>query len=219
MVEWWEWAAVGDSAILVTWHGATEQRAGAVCELASHAQRMEAPPFEELVPGIASVLFVYDPLRWTAPDVWQQIVPVLLFQGQATTAAPKTIDIGVRYGGDDGPDLHAVAQACGLSPVEVIALHTARPYPVLMLGFMPGFPYLGDLDPRLRLPRRSTPRTLVPAGSVAIANDQTGIYPRPSPGGWHILGRTTVLLFDPMHDPPAALAPGDLVRFHALDEA
>jgi KipI family sensor histidine kinase inhibitor len=214
----WQWAPVGESAIMVSWHGEPEERAPAVRELLDRAHRLETPPFRELVPGIASVLVVYDPLRWTAPEVWGAIAAILPAEGRGSSATPRIVEIGVRYGGDDGPDLDAVAQACGMSPAEVVAIHTQRPYPVLMLGFMPGFPYLGDLDPRLRLPRRPTPRTVVRAGSVAIANDQTGIYPSQSPGGWHLLGRTSVPLFDPTRDPPSTLQPGDMVRFYVVDD-
>jgi KipI family sensor histidine kinase inhibitor len=187
--------------------------------LIEDVRQLHQPSFEELVPGIASVLFLYDPFNWTPQLVWEQIASVLPQMVQQRSSTSSTIDIRVHYGGIDGPDLLFVAQACGLSTAEVIALHTAQPFPVLMLGFMPGFPYLGDLPTHLHLPRRSTPRTHVPAGSIAIANDQTGIYPSQSPGGWHLLGRTTVQLFDPTRDPPSLLKPGDLVRFISIDGA
>jgi inhibitor of KinA len=165
------------------------------------------------------VLFLYDPLHWTPQFVWEKIASILPQSVHHSSTTHPIIDIPVHYGGNDGPDLLVVADACSLSPAEVIALHTAQPFPVLMLGFMPGFPYLGGLPTRLHLPRRSTPRAYVPAGSIAIANDQTGIYPNQSPGGWHLLGRTTVQLFDPTRDPPSLLTPGDLVRFISIGEA
>ncbi|MDH5834050.1 5-oxoprolinase subunit PxpB [Luteimonas kalidii] len=117
------------------------------------------------------------------------------------------------------PDLEAVAAHAGLSAAEVVALHCAGDYRVAMTGFAPGFPYLLGLDPRLAIPRRSTPRTHVPAGSVAIGGAQTGIYPREGPGGWHLVGRTPVALFDPRRDPPCLLPAGARVRFVAIDEA
>ena len=132
--------------------------------------------------------------------------------------AGTTVEIPVAYGSTDGPDLAEVARACGCSEQEVAALHFEREYEVYFLGFQPGFAYLGDLDERLRLPRRAHPRASVPAGSVAIAERMTGIYPATSPGGWHVIGRTTMRLFDAERNPPALLMPGDRVRFvHAVD--
>jgi KipI family sensor histidine kinase inhibitor len=126
----------------------------------------------------------------------------------------RLVEIGVHY---DGEDLAEVAERLGLEVPEVVARHTAPTYTVACLGFSRGFPYLDGLDPLLRLPRRDTPRARVPAGSVAIAAEQAGIYPQTSPGGWHLLGRTDVPLFDPGREPPALLAPGDRVRFVPLD--
>src|SRR6185503_2691797 len=121
--------------------------------------------------------------------------------------------IPVRY---DGIDLEAVATAVGLSVEQVIARHTARTYTVDLLGFVPGFAYLSEVDPALQLPRRPQPRPRVAAGSVAIAAAQTGVYPLDTPGGWHIIGTTTTLMFDPARDQPALLAPGDAVRFERV---
>ncbi len=123
------------------------------------------------------------------------------------------IVVPVRFGDDDGPDLAAVAQAAGLSEPDAIARFCAPTYQVAMLGFAPGFPYLLGLDPLLAMDRLDTPRTRVPAGSVAIGATQAGIYPREGPGGWRLVGRTPLGLFDPVRDPPALLAPGHHVRF------
>lgn len=127
------------------------------------------------------------------------------------------IDIPVCYDDAFAPDLDAVVAHAGLPRQTVIANHTAAVYTVAMLGFAPGFPYLLGLDPALHVPRRASPRTRVPAGSVAIGGAQTGIYPRELPGGWNLIGRTPVSLFDPTRDTPALLAPGDRVRFRAID--
>lgn len=124
--------------------------------------------------------------------------------------------IPVRYGGEMGPDLETAAQALGMMPDQLIALHTSQPWRVLLLGFAPGFAYLGPLPMALHLPRRATPRARVPAGSVALANGLTGIYPSELPGGWHLIGRTDHQLFDPHCEPPARLQPGDAVQFVAL---
>ena len=132
-------------------------------------------------------------------------------------STPRTLEMPVCYGGDFGPDLAAVAAHANLAMDEVVARHTAVDYSVAMLGFAPGFPYLLGLDPALQLPRRGSPRTRVPAGSVAIGGAQTGIYPRELPGGWNLVGRTPSVLFDPLRDPPCLLAPGDRVRFRPID--
>ena len=168
------------------------------------------------VPAYASVLVPYDPERFTAAEATERLGAVV----SAIIAAPlpperpaPVIDILVRYGGGDGPDLTEVARHVGLSPDEVVAAHASRTYRVFLLGFVPGFAYLGTLPPGLRLPRRETPRAEVPAGSVAIAGAQTAVYPLATPGGWHIIGRTDELLWDPGADPPARLAAGDHVRF------
>lgn len=127
--------------------------------------------------------------------------------------APRVVDVPVRYGGADGPDLDDVARLTGLTPRDVVRRHVEKTYHVFMLGFLPGFPYLGPLDPAIHVPRRATPRTRVPAGSVGLAGAQTGIYPRESPGGWQIIGRTTTPLFDASSAEPSLVAPGDRVRF------
>jgi KipI family sensor histidine kinase inhibitor len=127
------------------------------------------------------------------------------------------VEIPVCYGGDFGPDLADIARHAKLDVAEAIARHAAREYRVAMLGFAPGFPYLLGLDPALHAPRRANPRTRVPAGSVAIGGAQTGIYPRELPGGWQIIGRTPLALFDAGRESPALLAPGQRVRFRAID--
>ncbi|MGH8144793.1 MAG: 5-oxoprolinase subunit PxpB [Rhodanobacteraceae bacterium] len=126
------------------------------------------------------------------------------------------VEIPVCYGDEFGPDLEAVAAHAGMSSEEVISRHSAVEYTVAMLGFAPGFPYLLGLDPALHVPRRETPRTRVPAGSVAIGGAQTGIYPRELPGGWNLIGRTPLALFDPQYESPALLLPGDRVRFRNI---
>jgi KipI family sensor histidine kinase inhibitor len=136
--------------------------------------------------------------------------------GAGVETDPRCVEIPVCHGGEFGPDLEAVARHAGLSPDEVVARHTAGDYTVAMLGFAPGFPYLLGLDPSLHVPRRDTPRTRVPAGSVAIGGAQTGVYPRELPGGWSLIGRTPLALFDPQYMPPTLLLPGDRVRFRSI---
>ncbi|MEP6916073.1 MAG: 5-oxoprolinase subunit PxpB [Acidobacteriota bacterium] len=127
------------------------------------------------------------------------------------------VDVPVCYGGVYGPDLPEVAAFAGLTIDEVIALHSATTYRVYVVGFVPGFPYMASVDPRIAIPRRTTPRTRVAAGSVAIAAGQTGIYPCETPGGWHLIGRTHVNPYDPSRPEPFLFKPGDAVRFHPVD--
>ncbi len=126
---------------------------------------------------------------------------------------PRRVEIPVCYGGEYGPDLAFVAQHNHLGEAEVIRIHSAREYPVYLMGFTPGFPYLGGMDPAIAAPRLNTPRSRIPGGSVGIAGEQTGIYPVDSPGGWRIIGRTDLRLFDITSEPPFLLAPGDVVSF------
>jgi allophanate hydrolase subunit 1 len=132
------------------------------------------------------------------------------------SSAARTVDIPVCYGGEFGPDLDEVAELCGLTAVEVVALHAGGEYLAYMIGFAPGFPYLGGLPDQLVVPRKAAPRLHVPAGSVGLAGKQTGVYPQDSPGGWQIIGRTPIRLFTPERTPPTLLQAGDVVRFRAI---
>ncbi len=166
-------------------------------------------------PGVRSVLV--EPVG-ADPVSAAQLRRVLAGVGPAVAPpeAGRLHEVGVRY---DGEDLTGVAERTGLTVAEVVRRHAAPTYTVACLGFSRGFPYLEGLDPALRLPRRDVPRARVPAGSVAIAAEQAGIYPRATPGGWHLLGTTSAVLFDEAADPPALLAPGDRVRFVPLGGA
>jgi KipI family sensor histidine kinase inhibitor len=206
---------MAESGLLITWRGPKEVAGTAIRELQGRIAERPPDGIVEVVPGLESLLVCYDPLHASAEQFGVEIERRLPDALQGDRALGEIIEIEVAYGGADGPDLAYVARACGLAEAEVIVLHTARPMPVLMIGFMPGFPYIGALPPELRLPRRAEPRTSVPAGSVAIANDQTGIYPSRSPGGWHIIGHTSADLFDPHREAPALLRAGDQVRFVA----
>jgi inhibitor of KinA len=165
--------------------------------------------------GINSVLVRFDPLQRVLNDVLHLLSDLsesIVVQAQDK---PRIVEVPARYGGEYGPDLRDAAHTLGMPARDVVALHTSQPWRVLMIGFAPGFPYIGPLPPALHLPRRSTPRATVPAGSVAIAAGLTGIYPTRLPGGWHLIGRTDVELFNAQREPPAFLQAGDLVRFIA----
>ena len=172
-------------------------------------RELDPPGVVELVPAYRTVLIVADPGQAEALDDLAARLPGLELP-PAEAVAGETVEIPVRY---DGEDLPEVAGLTGLEPEEVVRRHTAPEYTVAFLGFSPGFPYLVGLDPALQVPRRDTPRTSIPAGSVGLAGNQTGIYPTATPGGWQLIGRTEVTLFDPARDPPALLAPGTRLRF------
>ena len=167
----------------------------------------------ETVPAYRSLLVVYDPLQ-AAPEVLKRrIAGLCRFDAAAPPEERDIFEIPVVYGGEEGPDLDAVAAYHGLAREDVIRLHSGRVYRVYMIGFTPGYPYMGELPEALNTPRRDTPRTHIPKGSVAIAQRQTGIYPVVSPGGWQIIGRTKVVLFDARRETPSLLTMGDQVRF------
>jgi KipI family sensor histidine kinase inhibitor len=172
-------------------------------------RELDPPGVVELVPAYRTVLIVADPGQAEVLDELAARLPSLELP-PAETVAGETVEIPVSYHGEDLPE---VADLTGLDAEEVVRRHTAPEYTVAFLGFSPGFPYLVGLDPALEVPRRDTPRTAIPAGSVGLAGNQTGIYPTASPGGWQLIGRTSVTLFDPARDPPALLAPGSHVRF------
>jgi KipI family sensor histidine kinase inhibitor len=164
----------------------------------------------EVVPGLESVLVVFDPDRLSRQQLEADLAQLAAQPADEAEQPGKLWRIPVLY---DGPDLAPAAQALGLSIDELIHRHAGATYRVRLLGFLPGFAYMDGLDPGLRLPRLAQPRVKVPAGSLAMAEGMTAIYPWDSPGGWHLLGRTDQRLFDQDRDPPALLAPGDRVEF------
>ena len=170
-------------------------------------------------PAYASILIDFNPLRIGRFDVERAAAELLTRAASAPLPEPRTVEIPVAYGGEYGPDLEAVAELTGHTPDEVIALHSSAEYLVYFLGFSPGFPYLGGMPESIAAPRLETPRSRVPAGSVAIGGRQTGVYPMASPGGWRIIGRTPLRLFEPDADPPVLLRMGDHVRFVPIGKA
>jgi KipI family sensor histidine kinase inhibitor len=164
----------------------------------------------ETVPGYASLVVHYDPLVRSQAEITDWLSAQLDSNTEAALRPPRRIEIPVIY---NGPDLAFVAEHCHLKVGDVIRIHSETEYTVYMMGFMPGFPYLGKLPESLVTPRLATPRSHVPAGSVAIAAGQTGIYPVDSPGGWQLIGHTFLALYDVRREPPFLLAPGDRVRF------
>ena len=179
----------------------------AVHRLAAAVRSADLPGVLDVVPGYRTVLVTTD--RPEALAAVRDVLPSLPL-ADLEDARGGVVEVPVVY---DGDDLAEVCALTGLRAAEVVARHTAAEYVVAFLGFTPGFPYLVGLDPSLHVPRRPTPRTVVPAGAVGLAGPQTGVYPTVSPGGWQLIGRTDAVLFDPLRDPPALLAPGDRLRF------
>ena len=172
---------------------------------------------EAVVPAYRSLSILYDPLA-THPAGLVKILRALEADSRVgRPAEAKIVPIPVCYGGEFGPDIGVVSEHTGLREEEIIALHSAGDYRIYMIGFTPGFCYLGGLEPRLRTPRRKTPRMNLPAGSVGIAESQTGMYPVESPGGWQIIGRTPLRLFAPLRESPFLYEAGDRIRFVPVD--
>ena len=209
--------ALGDEAVLVRLGTVVDMAtASRVRELVRRLEDAALPGVLEVVPAYASVaLYLEDSSYQRAVIDAARYLAGAPLQAAPDADAPVTTHvIPVHY---DGADLAYVAEACGLTPEEVIRRHSGRTYDAFALGFVPGFAYLGVLDEALRVPRRAQPRTRVPAGSVAIAGSQTAIYPFETPGGWHLIGRTSIVLFDASRERPALIAAGDRVRFRASD--
>ena len=173
--------------------------------------------FVETVPTYTSLLIYYDPLLVDFSQALSEIQNRVSKLQKVDEQPSRLVEIPTQYGGDYGPDLEFVASHNHLSTDEVIRIHTSRDYPIYMMGFTPGFPYLGGMDDRIATPRLQSPRTLVKAGSVGIAGSQTGIYSIDSPGGWQLIGWTAVKLFNPASERPIFLSPGDVVRFIRIE--
>ena len=182
--------------------------------LAARIRAREPRGVRDVAPGYATVGVHFDPLQTDLAALERSIESECAALAELEAIADRTvIDIPVRYGGSHGPDIEHVATHAGCSIEEVIARHSQRTYRVYMLGFVPGFAYMGRVDPTIASPRHRVPREKVSAGSVGIAGLQTGVYPVESPGGWQLIGHTTSIMFDATRNPPSLLAAGDLVRF------
>jgi len=212
----WRFDPLGEAALLATCAETDMDAANrAALALADAIIRAGLPGVGAVVPAIDSVLVSFDPLRVTRAEI-EDALRALATIPPGAESLGRVIVIEARFGGEDGPDLAELAAAQGCDSDAIITALCARPYRVLMIGFAPGYPYIGPLPERLTVPRRATPRAAVPAGSVAIAAGMAGIYPARLPGGWHLIGRTTTKLFDPARAEPSLLRAGDLVQFMPL---
>ena len=209
---------VGDCAVLAVFGDTVDENtSAAVTVLERLLKDAKLPGVGETIPAFASLLIHYDPLDTDYRTVADTLIGLQIDFGSKDHTENRTVNIPVCYGGEYGEDLPFVARHSGMSEEEVIALHSGRTYRIYMLGFLPGFPYLGGLDERLFTPRLSDPRTKIPAGSIGIGGEQTGIYPLESPGGWQLIGRTPLTLFDPEKGGNLPYRAGDFIRFVPID--
>jgi inhibitor of KinA len=224
MTSAWRIAPLGDRALIVEFGQVVDAAVNARVRAAARAVTQAVwPEVTDVVPAFASLALHFQPAAG-GRSPYESLcarVDALLAQVEpdAEDGAARAVEVPVCYGGEFGPDLDEVARACGLDADEVVARHVASPHVAFMLGFAPGLPYLGGLDEKLAVPRRASPRTAVPAGSVAIAREQSIIYPLRTPGGWNLIGRTPLRLFDPAAWPPCRILPGDRVRFVSIAPA
>jgi len=185
-------------------------------------RRVDRSPLDgilDVAPAYGSLMVRFDPRRLAHPDVEAYLRNLSARDGGEDAIEPRVIDVPVVYGGEYGPDLAGTAALCQVSAERLVELHASISYRVYFLGFSPGFAYLGEVPEQIAAPRLSVPRREVPAGSVGIAGRQTGVYPSATPGGWRIVGRTPLRMFDARRDPMSLVTPGDRVRFHPIASA
>jgi KipI family sensor histidine kinase inhibitor len=210
----------GDSALnLVFAEKISAESSALIREAAAQLEGARIPGVREFVPTFCSLMVCYDPLVVGYDELCRQISDRLTGLAAPSVPRRRVVELPVCYGGEFGPDLPFVAEHAGMTEDEVVALHSGRDYVIDMLGFLPGFAYLGGLDERLHTPRLETPRTVIPAGSVGICGAQTGVYPLDSPGGWRLIVRTPARPYDPAREEPILYAAGDCLRFVPITPA
>lgn len=209
----------GDSSLLVEFGKEIDPEINR--KIAATVQLMKEQHIEgvvDVIPAFASLLINYDPRVIGYEDMKERIRNLLKVDAKAGAGSRRIYEIPVCYGGEYGPDLASIAENAGLSEEEVIRIHSSRDYLIYMLGFLPGFCYLGGLDERIFTPRLANPRLKIDAGSIGIGGSQTGIYPLDSPGGWQLMGKTPVKTYDPDREKPILVEAGDYIRFVPIDE-
>ena len=212
-----KFSLAGDQAIVMAFgDGISPEINRQVHNMVQAIQNAKVPGVSELVPTYRSLLIYYDPMKTSVAKLQDTLEKLSSDIENLQLRRPNVVQIPVLYGGEHGPDLEFVAKHAGVPEQEVIDVHSSATYLVYAMGFSPGFPYLGGLPEALSTPRLTSPRISIPAGSVGIAENQTGIYPVASPGGWQLIGRTPLNLFDPNFEPPTLLDAGDYVRFSLL---
>ena len=211
----------GENALIV--YFADKPSAAISTEIATTVKKLQTylgATLIDLVPSYASLLVIFDPFKTDHQSVRRAInTAIKKINSTPKTSSGSLVTLPVYYSSESGPDLQRVADTAGLSTAEVIAIHQQSEYRVYAIGFAPGFAYLGEVDPRIATPRLATPRQQVPRGAVAIADQQTAIYPAQSPGGWNLIGLCPILMFDPQATPSMPVQVGDQVRFQSIDKA
>lgn len=210
----------GDSSLLIEFGDEISPEINK--KITATVQLMKAQQIEgvvDLIPAFCSLLINYDPRIITYENLQKRMEHLVKLDVTAEQASKKVIEIPVCYGGEYGPDIENIAEHAGLTVEEVIKIHSSRDYLIYMLGFLPGFAYLGGLEECLHTPRLANPRIKINAGSVGIGGSQTGIYPLDSPGGWQLLGMTPVTVYDPLREVPILYEAGEYIRFVPVDEA
>ncbi len=206
--------AEGDSSLLIVFEQTirpeVNRRIAAVVKL---IRQQQIEGIVDMIPTYCALLINYNPLVISYSEIYRRISSIVRMDTQVDSLHRRIYEIPVVYGGEYGPDLGSIAAHAGLSEEEVVSLHSSRDYLIYMLGFLPGFTYLGGLDERLHTPRLANPRVRIPAGSVGIGGSQTGIYPLDSPGGWQLMGMTPVRTYDPGREKPILVEAGDYIRF------
>lgn len=209
----------GDSSLLVEF--GKEISPDINRKIAATVQLMKEQHIEgvvDIIPAFCSLLINYDPRVISYEEMKQRLQDLIKVDAKAEAGRKRVFEIPVCYGGEYGPDIANIAKNAGLSEKEVIEIHSSRDYLIYMLGFLPGFTYLGGLDERIHTPRLATPRIKINAGSVGIGGSQTGIYPLDSPGGWQLMGMTPVKTYDPEREIPILVEAGDYIRFVPITE-
>ncbi|MBZ4686632.1 MAG: inhibitor of KinA [Clostridia bacterium] len=214
-----KYKAAGDMSIVVEFENEISEKVNSkVRSMCLAIEKSMLTGIEEVIPTYRSLLVNYNPLEIRGDSLIEKLKDIENRLEEIKIPKPKVVEIPTLYGDDFGPDLKFVANYNNLSIEEVIKIHSRGKYLIYMLGFTPGFPYLGGMSEKIATPRLENPRTRIPAGSVGIAGSQTGIYPVESPGGWRLIGRTPLKLFNPDHQPPFLLQAGDYLKFTAIDE-
>jgi len=213
-------SAVGDSSVLIEFENEISPEINAkITSLVRLIKEQQIKGITDMIPSFRALLVNYEPRVISYSRIRRRLSELARFEARTTESSAKIFEIPVCYAGEYAPDIDHIAKRAGLSVKEVIKIHSGRDYLIYMLGFMPGFPYLGGLDERIHTPRLETPRVQIRAGSVGIGGTQTGIYPLDSPGGWQLLGMTPVKTYDPMREQPILFEAGDYIRFVPIDKS
>jgi len=219
MYEKVKYLTAGDRALVIEFGDSIEEQVNSkIRSLTLAIERECIIGIIEMIPTYRSLMVIYEPMLIELDQLIDKAKSIQIKMDEMKLPKAKVIEIPTLYGGEYGPDIEFVAQHNKISAEEVIKIHTSIEYLIYMIGFTPGFPYLGGMNDKISAPRLQNPRTKIPAGSVGIAGAQTGIYPIESPGGWQLIGRTPVSLYDPYRKEPVLLNAGDYIKFVQIDE-